>query len=198
MAKCGRCGERNGVSPNAPRVWGYGALCSPCRALCSFPVEEVAAGVAALATGAVRLPLGFTSYRSLRERREAAERARAAQEAAEAARRESLARGLGVLAEAREAEERREALRGAQEALQALRTRAGRLPRARRAALSGRIAAAVARVQELEAQAPPHPLSPVPEEELQDAPGFPDVVLRIGYRGGKAFIEWVDRREAYA
>lgn len=82
--KCGRCGSREDVTKGR-RIPGYGSVCPPCYKLCSFPVEEVAVGLAALATGAIRLPLGFSSYKQIRERREAQERAAAEREAQERA-----------------------------------------------------------------------------------------------------------------
>lgn len=78
--KCGRCGSREDIR-RGRSVPGYGNVCSPCYKVCSFPVEEAALGLAALATGATRLPLGFSSYRQIRERKEAQERAEAEREA---------------------------------------------------------------------------------------------------------------------
>lgn len=77
--RCGRCGSRD--TQKGRKVEGYGSVCPPCYKLCSFPVEAVAVGLAALATGAVRLPLGYSSYKQIRERREAQERAEADREA---------------------------------------------------------------------------------------------------------------------
>jgi recombinational DNA repair protein (RecF pathway) len=76
--KCRRCGSRD--TKAGRRVEGYGNVCPPCARLCAFPVEAVAVGLAALVTGAIRLPLGFSSYREIRERRAADEEARRAAE----------------------------------------------------------------------------------------------------------------------
>lgn len=118
--KCGRCGSRE-TSPGR-KVEGYGSVCPRCFELCAFPVEEVAQGLAALATGAIRLPLGFTSYRALRERR-----------AAEA----ELERAKAELQAEQEEGARLERQRAA---IDRLRGQLGRMSRAKRGALLRRMA----------------------------------------------------------
>jgi recombinational DNA repair protein (RecF pathway) len=113
--KCKRCGRRD--TKAGQTVAGYGNVCPPCFKLCAFPVEEVAAGLAALITGAIPLPLGFISYREIREMREREEHNKAI----------------------REESARIEAQRQRRERLAALKSRLGRLPRADRKALAARI-----------------------------------------------------------
>lgn len=122
--KCGRCGRRD--TRAGRRVEGYGSVCPPCARLCAFPVEAVAQGLAALVTGAIRLPLGFISYRELRELRAAQDEARRAQEA----------------------QRQEEATRALRARLVEMRTSLRRLPRARRGEVAGRIRALAAMVGE--------------------------------------------------
>lgn len=89
--KCGKCGSREDIRKGRS-VQGYGSVCASCFALCQIPVAGLARAIEALAFGAVRLPLGFTSYRAIRAIREAQESARVEREAVERAAQERAAR----------------------------------------------------------------------------------------------------------